>query len=101
MKFGGAGIESLAAARLHLGFPQSDDIDGTSNLRYDLIDRAVVLGNYVPVNYHSLYGLSVLVENKKSGGPGNVPTLNINAIWSESIKSYLKLILLILMLRDL
>ena len=24
-------------------------------LRYDLIDRPGVLGNYVPVNYHSLY----------------------------------------------
>ena len=31
-------------------------------LRYDLIDRPGVLGNYVPVNYHSLYDLSVLVE---------------------------------------
>ncbi len=33
-----------------------------SKLRYDLIDRPGVLGNYVPVNYHSLYDLSVLVE---------------------------------------
>ncbi len=31
-------------------------------LRYDLIDRPGVLGNYVPVNFHSLYDLSVLVE---------------------------------------
>ncbi len=31
-------------------------------LRYDLIDRPGVLGNYVPVNYHSLYDLSLLVE---------------------------------------
>ncbi len=31
-------------------------------LRYDLIDRPGVLGNYVPVNYHYLYDLSVLVE---------------------------------------
>ena len=31
-------------------------------LRYDLIDRPGVLENYVPVNYHSLYDLSVLVE---------------------------------------
>ncbi len=32
-------------------------------LRYDLIDRPGVLGNYVPVNYHSLYDLSVLGED--------------------------------------
>ncbi len=31
-------------------------------LRNDLIDRPGVLGNYVPVNYHSLYDLSVLVK---------------------------------------
>ncbi len=31
-------------------------------LRYDLIDRPGVLENDVPVNYHSLYDLSVLVE---------------------------------------
>ena len=31
-------------------------------LRYDLIDRPGVLGNYVPVNYHCLYDLIVLVE---------------------------------------
>ncbi len=30
-------------------------------LRYDLIDRPGVLGNYVPLNYHCLYDLSVLV----------------------------------------
>ncbi len=32
-------------------------------LRYDLIDRPGVLGNYVPLNYHCLYDLSVLVED--------------------------------------
>ena len=32
-------------------------------LRHDLIDRPVVLGNFVSVNYHSLYDLSVLVED--------------------------------------
>ncbi len=62
-----------------------------NSLRYDLIDRPGVLGNYVPVNLHSLYDLSVLVVSigciLRSG---IVPTLNINAIWSESIKSYLK-----------
>ncbi len=31
-------------------------------LRYDLIDRPGVLGNYVPLNYHCLCDLSVLVE---------------------------------------
>ncbi len=33
-----------------------------SALRYDLIDRPGVLGNYVPVNYHSLYDLRVHEE---------------------------------------
>ena len=71
------------------------------NLRYDLTDRPGVLGNYVPVNY-SLYHykpvLVVLVEGFwifVSIGcilrAGNVPMLTINAIWSESIKSYFKL----------
>ncbi len=36
-------------------------------LRYDLIDRPGVLGNYVPVNYHSLYDLSVLEEGSWLG----------------------------------
>ncbi len=31
-------------------------------LRYDLIDRRGVLGNYVPLTYHCLYDLSVLVD---------------------------------------
>ncbi len=31
-------------------------------LRYDLIDRPGVLGNYVALNYHCLYDLNVLVE---------------------------------------
>ncbi len=44
-------------------------------LRYDLIDRPGVLGNYVPLNYHCLYDLSVLVLRA-----GIVPTLNMNAI---------------------
>ena len=33
-----------------------------NKLRYVLIDIAGVLGNYVPVNCHCLYDLSVLVE---------------------------------------
>ncbi len=37
-------------------------VNGTGCLRYDLIDRPGVLGNYVPLNYHCLYDLSVLVE---------------------------------------
>ncbi len=32
------------------------------HLRYDLIDRPGVLGNYVSVNYHYLYDLSALME---------------------------------------
>ena len=71
------------------------------NFGYALIDRPGVLGNYVPVNYHSLYDLSVLVsisikwfrrEGVSIGcilRSGNVPPLKINAIWFESIKSYL------------
>ncbi len=65
-------------------------------LRYDLIYRPGVLGNYVPVNYHSLHDLSVLMLNMSHANiginrvSGNVETLNMNAIWSESIKSDLK-----------
>ena len=39
-----------------------DDLYIKISLRYDLKDRPGVLGNYVPVNYHHLYDLSVLVE---------------------------------------
>ncbi len=55
-----------------------------------------MLGKCVPVNFHSLYDLSVLVQILVSFvcilRSGNVPTLNINALWSGSIKSYLKML---------
>ncbi len=37
-------------------------LKGSLTLRYDLIDRPGALGNYVPLNYHCLYDLSVIVE---------------------------------------
>ena len=59
-------------------------------LRYDLIDRPGVPENYVPVNYHCLYDLSVLVVSIRCIlRAGNGAPLNINAIQSKSIKTYL------------
>ncbi len=62
-------------------------------LRYDLIDRPGVLGNYVPLNYHCLCRrclMPILVSMGCILRAGSCPPLNINAIWSLSIKSYLK-----------
>ena len=65
-------------------------------LRYDLIDKPGVLGNY-----HCLYDLSVFVEGLERPkvriicigcilSAGIVPPLNINATRHLSIKAYLK-----------
>ncbi len=52
----------LGASKLVVGWPATQKINLNSTLRYDLIDRPGVPGNYVPPNYHCLYDLSVRVE---------------------------------------
>ncbi len=64
-------------------------------LRYDLIDRPGVLGNYVPLNYHCLYDLSVLVEgfclsiSRVYTQGRNCPNVKHKCYTILSIKSYL------------
>ncbi len=60
-------------------------------LRYDLIDRPGVLGNYVPLNYHCLYDLSVLVEgiSQVYTQGRNCPNVKHRCYMILSIKSYL------------
>ncbi len=48
-----------------------------------------MLGNYVPVNYHCLYDLSATIGCILRAGNG--APLNINAMQSKSIKTYLNL----------
>ncbi len=61
-------------------------------LRYDLIDRPGVLENYVPLNYHCLYDLSVLVKgvSRVYTQGRNCPNVKHECYTILSIKSYLK-----------